>query len=45
MQPQDVIAALRFEPLLPLWLIAGLAVLAGLMVALAAVSNCALFCW
>ena len=36
MHPQEVIAALRFEPLLPLWLIATLGVLALLMVALAA---------
>ena len=36
MQPEEVIAALRFEPLLPLWLIAGLGALALLVVALAA---------
>src|SRR5271166_5472147 len=36
MRPEEVIAALRFEPLLPLWLIAALGVLALLMVALAA---------
>jgi hypothetical protein len=36
MRPEEVIAALRFEPLLPLWLIAALAVLALLIVALAA---------
>jgi len=36
MHPTDVIAALRFEPLLPIWLIAALAALALLMVALAA---------
>ena len=36
MHPQEVIAALRFEPLLPLWLIAALGALALLMVALAA---------
>ena len=36
MHPEEVIAALRFEPLLPLWLIATLGVLALLIVALAA---------
>ena len=36
MHPEDVIAALRFEPLLPLWLIATLGALALLIVALAA---------
>jgi hypothetical protein len=36
MRPEEVIAALRFEPLLPLWLIAALGALALLMVALAA---------
>src|SRR5579883_1080236 len=36
MRPEDVIAALRFEPLLPLWLIAALAAVALLMVAVAA---------
>ena len=36
MHPEEVIAALRFEPLLPLWLIATLGALALLMVALAA---------
>lgn len=35
MQPQDVIAAIRFEPLLPIWLIAALGALALLIVALA----------
>jgi hypothetical protein len=35
MRPEEVIAALRFEPLLPLWLIALLAVLALLIVVLA----------
>ena len=37
MRPEEVIAALRFEPLLPLWLIIGLAALALLIVAVAAV--------
>src|SRR6266508_349911 len=37
MHPEGVIAALRFEPLLPLWLIAGLSALAILVVAVAAV--------
>ena len=37
MRPEEVIAALRFEPLLPLWLIAGLACVALLAVATAAV--------
>ena len=37
MRPEEVIAALRFEPLLPLWLIAGLACVALLAVAIAAV--------
>ena len=36
MRPEEVIAALRFEPLLPAWLIVGLAVVAALVVALAA---------
>jgi hypothetical protein len=36
MHPEEVIAALRFEPLLPLWLIATLSVMALLTVALAA---------
>ncbi len=36
MHPEEVIAALRFEPLLPLWLIATLGALALLMVALSA---------
>ncbi len=36
MHPEDVIAALRFEPLLPLWLIAILGTIALLIVALAA---------
>jgi hypothetical protein len=36
MRPEEVIAALRFEPLLPVWLIAALALLALLVVALAA---------
>jgi hypothetical protein len=36
MRPEEVIAALRFEPLLPVWLIATLGVLALLIVALAA---------
>jgi len=36
MRPEEVIAALRFEPLLPLWLIASLGAIALLMVALAA---------
>ena len=36
MHPEEVIAALRFEPLLPLWLIATLGVTALLTVALAA---------
>ena len=35
MRPSEVIAALRFDPLLPLWLIASLGVLALLVVALA----------
>src|SRR5271165_4761286 len=35
MHPEEVIAALRFEPLLPLWLIAALGALALLAVALA----------
>jgi hypothetical protein len=37
MRPEEVIAALRFEPLLPLWLIASLGALALLVVAIAAV--------
>ena len=36
MRPEEVIAALRFEPLLPIWLIAALGVVALLVVALAA---------
>src|SRR5580704_2644109 len=36
MRPEEVIAALRFEPLLPVWLIAALGLLAFLLVALAA---------
>jgi hypothetical protein len=36
MRPEEVIAALRFEPLLPLWVIAALGVLALLMVLVAA---------
>jgi hypothetical protein len=36
MHPEEVIAALRFEPLLPVWLMTALAALAMLMVALAA---------
>ena len=36
MRPEDVIAALRFEPLLPIWLIATLGAIALLIVALAA---------
>ena len=36
MHPEEVIAALRFEPLLPLWLIAALGVVALLIVGLAA---------
>ncbi len=35
MRPEEVIAALRFEPLLPVWLIASLGVLALLVVAVA----------
>ena len=38
MHPEEVIAALRFEPLLPVWLIVALGVLALLIVALAAVA-------
>ncbi len=37
MRPEEVIAALRFEPLLPLWLIVGVGALALLIVAVAAV--------
>src|SRR6201996_619556 len=37
MHPEDVIAALRFEPLLPLWLIAILGTIALLIVSLAAI--------
>jgi hypothetical protein len=37
MRPEEVIAALRFDPLLPIWLIAGLGALALLVVAIAAV--------
>jgi hypothetical protein len=37
MRPEEVIAALRFEPLLPLWLIVGLGAFALLIVAVAAV--------
>jgi hypothetical protein len=37
MHPQDAIAALRFEPLLPPWLIIALAVLALLIVGIAAI--------
>src|SRR5580692_5582573 len=37
MHPTEAIAALRFDPLLPLWLIAALGVLALLVVVLAAV--------
>src|SRR3954468_2190420 len=37
MHPEEVIAALRFDPLLPLWLIACLAALALVVVAIAAV--------
>jgi len=37
MHPEEAIAALRFEPLLPIWLIAVLGVLAVLIVAVAAV--------
>src|SRR5690348_14683314 len=36
MRPEEVIAALRFEPLLPIWLIAALGVVALLVVVLAA---------
>jgi hypothetical protein len=36
MRPEEVIAAVRFEPLLPVWLIASLGVLALLVVAVAA---------
>src|ERR1700722_10167070 len=36
MHPEQAIAALRFDPLLPVWLIATLGVLAALIVALAA---------
>src|SRR6476646_10519216 len=36
MRPEEVIAALRFEPLLPIWMIAALGVLALLVVAVAA---------
>jgi hypothetical protein len=36
MHPEEVIAALRFEPLLPLWMIAALGVVALLIVVLAA---------
>src|SRR5215472_10527274 len=36
MHPVEVIAALRFEPLLPLWLIATLAAIAALVVLLGA---------
>jgi hypothetical protein len=36
MHPEQAIAALRFDPLLPLWLIVALGILAGLIVALAA---------
>ena len=36
MRPEDVIAALRFEPLLPIWVIAALGTLAVMIVALAA---------
>ncbi len=35
MRPEQVIAALRFDPLLPVWLIAGIGVLAALVCALA----------
>jgi hypothetical protein len=37
MRPEEVIAALRFDPLLPLWLIVGLGAFALLIVAVAAV--------
>jgi hypothetical protein len=37
MRPEEVIAALRFEPLLPLWLIVGLGAFTLLIVAVAAV--------
>jgi hypothetical protein len=37
MRPEEVIAALRFEPLLPLWLIVGLGTFALVIVAVAAV--------
>jgi hypothetical protein len=36
MRPEEVIAAVRFEPLLPVWLVASLGVLALLVVAVAA---------
>lgn len=36
MHPEEVITALRFEPLLPEWLIVGLVIVAALVVALAA---------
>jgi hypothetical protein len=36
MRPEEVIAALRFEPLLPLWAVAALGALALLVVAVAA---------
>ena len=36
MRPEEVIAALRFDPLLPVWLIAAIGVIAGLVLAVAA---------